>query len=75
MQGFAGSMEPHRAKKGVFITTSSFAETARQYVKQIERKIVLIDGPMLVDLMIEHGIGVTAYHSFELKRLDADYFD
>lgn len=75
VQGFAGSMEPHRAKKGVFITTSTFAETAKQYVEQIERKIVLIDGPMLADLMIEHGIGVTAYRSFTLSRLDSDYFE
>jgi restriction system protein len=75
IQSFAGSMEPHKAKKGVFITTSSFAKTACDYVKQIERKIVLIDGDELAALMIEHDIGVTTYNSFALKRVDLDYFE
>jgi restriction system protein len=75
IQSFAGSMEPHKAKKGVFITTSSFAKTAHDYVKQIERKIVLIDGDELANLMIEHDIGVTTYNSFALKRVDLDYFE
>jgi restriction system protein len=75
IQAFAGSMEPFRARKGVFITTSQFAQTAYEYVKQIERKIVLIDGPMLARLMIDHGIGVTPYKTYALKRLDTDFFE
>jgi restriction system protein len=70
VQAFAGSMEPHRAKKGVFITTSTFSEQAHEYVKLAERKIVLIDGATLANLMIDHNIGVTTYRSFVLKRLD-----
>jgi restriction system protein len=75
VQAFAGSMEPHLAKKGVFITTSSFSSQAHEYVKQAERKIVLIDGPALAALMIDYNIGVTAYRTFDLKRLDTDYFE
>jgi restriction system protein len=57
-QAFAGSMEGYRAKKGVLITTSAFSKDAHEYVKHIERKIVLIDGKQLAQLMIDHGIGV-----------------
>jgi restriction system protein len=74
IQSFAGSMEAFRANKGVFITTSTFSQPALDYVSQIQRKIVLIDGPTLANLMIDHGIGVSTYRSFELKRLDSDYF-
>jgi restriction system protein len=75
IQGFAGSMEPHRAKKGVFITTSNFSKDAHEYVRQTERKIVLIDGPRLAKLMVEHNVGVTPYRTFVLKKIDADYFE
>ena len=75
VQAFAGSMEPHRAKKGVFITTSTFSNDAKLYVTQAERRIVLIDGKRLASLMIEHNVGVTAYRSFDLKRVDTDFFE
>lgn len=74
LQSFAGSMEAYRANKGVFITTSTYSQPALDYVRQIQRKIVLIDGPALSNLMIDHGIGVSPYRTFELKRLDSDYF-
>jgi restriction system protein len=75
VQSFAGSMEAYRANKGVFITTTTFSAPASEYVRQIQRKIVLIDGPTLANLMIDHGVGVTGYRSFDLKRLDSDYFE
>lgn len=74
IQSFAGSMEAYRANKGVFITTSAFSKPAMDYVNQIQRKIVLIDGVALTNLMIDHGIGVSPYRTFQLKRLDTDYF-
>jgi len=74
IQSFAGSMEAQRASKGVFITTSSFSAPAQDYVKQIQRKIVLIDGENLTNLMIDYGVGVSPYKVLELKRLDSDYF-
>ena len=72
---FAGSLEGHRARKGVLITTSQFSPDALDYVTRIEKKIVLIDGEKLAELMIDYGVGVTVDVSYEIKRLDADYFE
>lgn len=74
VQGFAGSMEAHRAKKGVLITTSTFSPQARDYVRMIERKIVLIDGKHLAQLMIDYNVGVSVARTYEVKRIDGDYF-
>jgi restriction system protein len=75
VQMFAGSLEGQRASKGVFITTSNFTAEAKAYVKTIGKKIILIDGPMLADLMIEHSVGVAATATYVVKRLDTDYFE
>jgi restriction system protein len=75
IQSFAGSLEGYRARKGVLITTSTFTSEAREYVTRIEKKIVLIDGKQLAQLMIDHDVGVAAQKSFVLKRIDSDYFD
>lgn len=75
VQAFAGSLEGFRARKGVLLTTSHFTATAREYVGQIEKKIVLIDGARLVDLLIEHNVGVEIAKRYEVKRIDRDYFD
>ncbi len=72
---FAGSMEGYKARKGVLITTSSFSKDAKEFVKNIDRKIVLIDGIRLAQLMIDHGIGVAPTRSYVLKKLDPGYFD
>ena len=74
IQKFAGALQGVRARKGIFITTSSFSNEASNYAGNIDNKIVLIDGELLADLMIEHNIGVTKVQSYELKRLDTDYF-
>jgi restriction system protein len=75
IQSFVGALDGKRARKGVFITTSDFAETARLYVETISSKVVLIDGDRLADLMIEHNIGVTRSLVYEIKRVDSDYFE
>lgn len=75
IQKFAGALQGHRAKKGVFITTSEFSREAEDYVNRIESKIVLIDGRKLAELMFEHDIGVTRVETYELKRIDGDYFE
>ena len=74
VQAFAGSLEGQRARKGVLITTSDFSREARDYVKHIEKKIVLIDGTELARLMIDSGVGVTEVATYTVKRLDLDYF-
>lgn len=75
IQKFAGALQGHRARKGIFITTSGFTKEALGYVSQIDTKIILIDGEKLADLMIEHNIGVTPVSLYEVKRLDSDYFE
>jgi restriction system protein len=74
IQKFAGALLGNHAKKGIFITTSSFTKGAIEYVSHIEGKIILIDGPRLADLMIEHNVGTTTVATYEVKRLDSDYF-
>jgi len=74
LQKFAGALQGHRARKGVFITTSEFSKDAIQYATQIESKIALIDGQQMARLMIDHGLGVSLVETYEIKRLDSDYF-
>lgn len=74
IQKFAGALQGQRAKKGIFITTSSFSKDALDYAKNIESKIILLDGRHLAELMIEHNVGVSPVASYEVKKLDSDYF-
>lgn len=74
IQAFAGALDLHRARKGFFITTSSFSREAMEYVGLIEKRIVLIDGQRLATLMIEYGVGVTTRQTLTIRTLDSDYF-
>jgi len=74
IQKFVGALQPHRATKGIFITTSDFTEDAEEYASRIPTKIILIDGEKLAELMIEHNVGVSTSHTFEIKKIDTDYF-
>lgn len=74
IQAFAGALDMHRARKGVFITTSSFSKDAREFVSMIEKRIVLIDGRELAALMIEHNVGVSTRELYAVKAIDSDYF-
>lgn len=71
---FVGALQGQRAKKGIFITTSSFSEDAKTYVGQIDPKVILIDGERLAGLMISHNIGVSTEATYEVKKIDSDYF-
>lgn len=75
VQKFAGSLQGERARKGVFITTSTFSKEARDYVGRIDSKIVLIDGEQLAQYMIDFDIGVAEVATYTIKRIDTDYFD
>jgi restriction system protein len=75
IQRFAGALQGQRARKGVFITTSSFSREAHTYASSIQTTIVLLDGNQLAELMIDHGVGVTPVKRFEIKRVDSDYFN
>jgi restriction system protein len=74
IQKFAGALQGHRARKGVFITSSSFSKDAYEYVERIESKIVLIDGATLSRFMVDNGVGVSLVTSYDVKRVDSDYF-
>ncbi len=74
IQGFVGALAGAKASKGVFITTSTFSQTAITYAESVNQRVILIDGQRLSDLMIEHGIGVSTVRTIAIKRLDSDYF-
>ena len=75
IQKFAGALQGQRAKKGIFITTSTFTKEAQEFASRIDSKITLIDGVTLAQLMIDYNVGVNSMAAYELKRLDSDYFD
>lgn len=75
IQQFVGAIDGQKANKGVFITTSTYSNEAKEFAKKASKKIVLIDGPTLAKYMIEYNVGVSIKQTFEIKRIDTDYFD
>ena len=71
---FVGALAGQRATKGVFITTAWFTQDAKDYALSSQYKVVLIDGERLADLMIEHDLGVSVAATYQLKRIDSDFF-
>jgi restriction system protein len=74
IRGFSGSLGAAKANKGVFVTTSSFTQPARDFAERHPSKIVLIDGDRLTDLMIRHNVGARIEETFYIKRIDEDFF-
>lgn len=74
VRDFVGSLDAHRAGKGTFVTTSHFSQAAIEFCAQVSRRVVLIDGKRLAELMIRYNIGVSVVESFQVKRIDPDYF-
>ncbi len=74
IQKFVGALHGKRAKKGIFMTTGAFSFEAAQYVATIDPKVVLIDGEQLAEIMIDFNVGVSPMASYEIKRIDSDYF-
>jgi restriction system protein len=74
IQRFVGALHGKRARKGVFLTTSTFSRDAHDYVATIDPKVVLIDGQRLSQLMIDFDVGVSTAQTFAVKRVDSDYF-
>lgn len=75
IQKFVGALQGHRARKGVFITTSSYTADATDYATRIDTKVVLIDGKHLAGLMIDFDVGVSPAATYVVKRIDSDYFE
>jgi restriction system protein len=74
IQSFVGALDGQRANKGVFITTSRFVDNAKDYVKTISKKVILIDGEQLAGYMIDYELGVSTMSTYEIKKIDNDYF-
>jgi len=75
IQKFIGAITEHRARKGVFLTTSTFSAHARDCVKNLDPRVILIDGQQLAQYMIELNLGVNVESTYEVKRLDSDFFE
>jgi len=75
IRNFVGALAGQKANKGVFITTSGFTKEALQFVHQIQQKVILIDGQQLAQLMIDYDIGVSLEKSYQVKRVDHDFFE
>ena len=75
IQKFVGALAGNKANKGVFITSSGFSKGAVDYASQVNHRVVLIDGPMLAELMMDHDLGVSTKEVYTVKRLDTDYFE
>jgi restriction system protein len=75
IQAFVGALHGEQATRGIFITTSRFSSDARDYANRVNARLVLIDGPELANLMIEHDCGVITEESFVLKQVDENFFE
>lgn len=72
---FVGALAGQGAKKGIFITTSAFTKEAEQYTPKNDTKMVLIDGEKLAQYMIDYNLGVSVQNTYEIKKIDSDYFE
>lgn len=75
VQAFVGALHGQQADRGIFITTAHFTREALEYSQRVAQRIVLVDGPRLAQLMIDHGVGTQVEQSFALVRVDEDFFD
>ena len=76
IQKFLGALAGQGATKGIFITTAQFTKEAIAFAsKQLHSKIVLVDGQQLAKLMIEYNLGVSTVSTYQVKRIDSDFFN
>lgn len=74
IRNFIGAMSGD-TRKGIFVTTSSFDEKAKNKARDAHHTIILIDGLRLVDLMHKFNVGVQIKNTYEVKTIDNDFFD
>ena len=75
IRDFFGSLDRHKAAKGLFVTTSSFSSSARETAEYLSKRIVLVDGVQLAKLMIRHNVGCRIEDTLHIKKIDEDFFD
>jgi restriction system protein len=74
VRDFVGSLDAHHASKGVFVSTGHYTAAAKDFIRAVSRRVVLVDGAMLADIMIRHNIGVRVKQTFQFKELEMAYF-
>lgn len=75
IRDFFGSLDRHKAAKGVFVTTSAFSAASVETAEFLSKRIVLIDGEQLANLMIRHNVGCRIEDTLQIKRIDEDFFE
>jgi restriction system protein len=75
IRDFFGSLDRHKAAKGLFVTTSTFSPSARETAEMLSKRIVLIDGDQLTTLMIRHNVGCRVEETLHIKKIDEDFFE
>ena len=75
IRDFFGSLDRHKASKGLFVTTSTFSPSARETAEFLSKRIVLIDGEQLAKLMIRHNVGCRIEDTLHIKKVDEDFFE
>jgi restriction system protein len=75
IQKFVGALHGKKARKGIFICTSTFTKDAKDYAEVLETKVILIDGAQLAELMFDYGVGVSTESNYVVKRIDSDFFE
>ena len=75
IQQFSGALAGEKAQKGLFITTAMFTAEAKEYARNLHQAtIVLLDGNQMMQLMIKYNLGVSVVNTYEVKRIDSDFF-
>ena len=75
IRDFFGSLDRHKATKGLFVTTSTFSTSAKETAEFLSKRIVLIDGEQLSRLMIRYKLGCRIEEVLHIKKVDEDFFD
>ena len=75
IRDFFGSLDRHKANKGLFVTTSSFSASAKETAEFLSKRIVLIDGNLLAKLMIRYNVGCRIEETLYLKKVDQEFFE
>jgi restriction system protein len=75
IRDFFGSLDRHKATKGLFVTTSTFSPSARETAEFLSKRIVLIDGEQLTKLMIRHNVGCRIEDTLHIKKVDEEFFE
>jgi restriction system protein len=75
IRDFFGSLDRHKANKGLFVTTSSFSSSAKETIEFLSKRIVLIDGNQLAKLMISFNVGCRIEQTLYIKKIDEEFFE